>query len=220
MSPADAYPSGPRITRLLASVAFGTVLLLAAPAAAQAADFTWQTPTIVNQKVKFTADTGDGAAHYQWDLNEDGQYDDAVGTTTTRTFHSVRTYEVGLRALDVDLQTIGEIRKGVKVSPAPSTNAPPDASFVFFPANPTAGSPVTFVSTSVDPDSAIPRERGALGPQRRRRLRRGNRPERNPYLPVAGVYQVSLQITTNAKDVATLSLPVTPSAARPSARSH
>lgn len=215
MSPADAYPSGPRITRLLASVAFGIVLLLAAPAAAQAADFTWQTPTIVNQKVKFTADTGDGAVHYQWDLNEDGQYDDAVGTTTTRTFHSVRTYEVGLRALDVDLQTIGEIRKGVKVSPAPATNAPPDASFVFFPANPTAGSPVTFVSTSVDPDSAIPASAERWDLNGDGLFDEATGPSATLTYPVAGVYQVSLQITTNAKDVATLSLPVTPVGSAP-----
>ena len=136
MSPADAYPSGSRITRLLASVACGIVLLLCAPAMAQAADFTWPTPVIVNQKVKFTADTGDGAVHYQWDLNEDGLYDDDVGVTATRTFHSVRTYDIGLRALDADLQTIGEIRKDVKVSPAPATNAPPGRVLRLLPGQP------------------------------------------------------------------------------------
>ena len=123
MSRADARLRVPQLTRLLASLVFGIALLLCAPAIAGAADFSWSTPVIVNQKVNFTADTSDGAVHYQWDLDEDGQYDDAVGTTTTRTFHSVRTYEVGLRALDADLQTIGEVRKNVKVN-ATDTTAP------------------------------------------------------------------------------------------------
>ncbi len=208
MSPADAYLSGPRITRLLASVAFGIVLLCAGPASAGAADFTWSTPVIVNKNITFTADTGDGAVHYQWDLSEDGLYDDDVGIEATRVFHSARTYEIGLRALDADLQTIGEVRKKVKVSPA--ANAPPDASFVFFPANPTAGSPVTFVSTSVDPDSAIPPSAERWDLNGDGLFDEATGPSATLTYPVAGVYQISLQVTTNAKDVASLALPVTP----------
>ena len=124
-----------------------------------------------------------------------------MGRTTSRTFHSVRTYDVGLRALDADLNTIGEVRKDVKVSPSP--NAPPDASFVFFPANPTAGSPVTFVSTSVDPDSPIPPSAERWDLNGDGLFNEAIGASATISYPVAGVYQVSLQVSTNAKDVAT-----------------
>jgi hypothetical protein len=217
VSPADAHPSGQRITRLLASVIFGIALALAAPAGAAAAtDFTWPTPVTVEKRVKFTAKDPD-AVHFQWDLDEDGLYDDATGTTANRTFHSVRTYEVGLRALDSALSTIGEVRKDVKVSaPPPSANAPPDASFVYFPATPTAGSPVTFVSTSVDPDSAIPPSAERWDLNGDGLFDEAIGASATITYPVAGVYTVSLQVATNAKDVATLTLPVAaPSAGAP-----
>ncbi len=216
MSPADAYSPVPRITRVLAPVLFGIALLLTAPAAASAADFTWASPAIVNQTVRFTAQP-DGAPHYEWDLNEDGVYPDDVGRTVPRTFHSVRTYEIGMRILDVDLNVVDEVRKNVVVN-APSTNAPPTASFVFFPAAPVAGMPITLVSTSVDPDSAIPvsAERWDLNGDGLFDEAAG--PSATVTFPLPGLYQVSLQVSTNAKHVASLPLVVGAASPGPSVR--
>ena len=216
MSRADAHSPVPRITRLLASVLFGLALLLTLPAVAPAADFTWSGPVIVNQTVRFTAHP-DGALHYEWDLNEDGNYADDTGRTVPRTFHNVRTYEIGMRILDAELNVVDEVRKNVVVN-APSTNAPPVASFVFFPAAPVAGLPVSLVSTSVDPDSAIPvsAERWDLNGDGLFDDATG--PSATTTFPVPGLYQVSLQVSTNSKSVVSLPVLVGPGAAAPTVR--
>lgn len=212
MSPADAYSPVPRITRVLASVLFSLALLLTLPAAASAADFTWSGPVIVNQTVRFTAHP-DGAAHYEWDLNEDGIYPDDTGRSAPRTFHSVRTYEIGMRILDANLDVVDEVRKNVVVN-APSTNAPPAASFVFFPSAPVAGLPISLVSTSVDPDSAIPASAERWDLNGDNLFDDAVGPSATVTFPAPGLYQVSLQVSTNAKSVA--SLPVAVGAAGPS----
>ena len=160
---------------------------------------------IVKQKVTFTAEPDDGATHYEWDLNEDGVYGDVNGLTATATFNSVRTYEIGLRILDDQLNVVDTKTKHVVVSPAPPRgNAPPEASFVFFPAAPVAGLPVTFVSTSVDPDSPIPAgaERWDLNGDGV--FDEATGPSATVTFPAPGMYQVSLQVTTNKRDVASL----------------
>ena len=216
MSPADAYSPVPRKTRALASVLFGIALLLTAPAAASAADFTWSGPVIVNQTVRFTAHP-DGALHYEWDLNEDGKYADDTGRTVPRTFHNVRTYEIGMRILDAELNVVEEVRKNVVVN-APSTNTPPTASFVYFPTAPVAGLPITLVSTSVDPDSAIPASAERWDLNGDGLFDDATGPSATATFPAPGVYQVSLQVTTNARHVVSLPVAVGAPGAGPTVR--
>ncbi len=216
MSPADAYSPVPRITRVLASVLFGIALLLTAPAAATAADFTWSSPVIVNQTTRFTAHP-DGAVHYEWDLNEDGSYPDATGRNVPRTFHNVRTYEIGMRILDADLNVVEEVRKNVVVN-APPSGVPPTASFVYFPTAPVAGLPITLVSTSVDPDSAIPTSAERWDLNGDGLFDDATGPSATVTYPLPGVYPVSLQVTTNARHVASVPVVVGAAAAGPSVR--
>lgn len=212
MSPADAHSSVLRTSRLAVSVLVGLLALaLAAPADAQAkADFTWPTPVIVKQKVTFTAEVDDRATHYTWDLDEDGTFGDVNGYTADRVFNNARTYKVTLRILDAQLGVVDEKTKDVFVSPASggSGNAAPDASFVFFPAAPVAGLPVTFVSTSTDPDSPIPANGQRWDLNGDGVFEEATGESATVTFPTAGLYPVSLQVTTNKRDVASLTLPV------------
>ena len=215
MSPVGTYSPVLRKRLLLASVLLGAALLLLAPSAAMAADFTWPSPVIVNQTVRFTAHP-DGAAHYEWDLNEDGVYPDDTGRSAPRTFHSVRTYEIGMRILDANLQVVDEVRKNVVVNAA--NNAPPTASFIFFPSAPVAGMPISLVSTSVDPDSALPASAQRWDLNGDGVFDDAVGPSATVTYPVPGLYQVSLQVTTSAKDVESLPLVVGGAAGTPTVR--
>ena len=111
----------------------------------------------MKRSTTFTAVQDESIVAYQWDLDGDGRYNDASGRQVKRTFQNVRVYEIGL--VTVDYQgNLNERRKEVTVvsDTPPPTNQPPVASFVFFPAGPTAGETTTFVSTSTDPDSPVP----------------------------------------------------------------
>jgi PKD repeat protein len=139
--------------------------LVAAPAsAAPVADFTWApNPAVVDEPTTFSAVTEPSIVLYRWDLDGDGNFTDSVdrsGPEVQRTFQQARTYTIGLLVMDeAGDSDIAEKQIDV-VSPDPPgpgpVNRPPDASFVFFPAGPVAGEPITFVSTSSDPDSPIP----------------------------------------------------------------
>lgn len=213
MSPADAHLPERRKRLLLASVLSGIALLLVAPSAASAADFTWSPSTvIVNQTIRLTAHPAD-QPHYEWDLNEDGIYPDHTGRTAPRVFHNVRTYEIGMRILDVDLNVVEEVRKEIVVhSP---NNAPPAASFVYFPAAPVAGLPISLVSTSVDPDSAIPPSAERWDLNGDGIFEDATGPSATVTFPVPGLYQVSLQVTTNGRDVESIPIVVGGSAGSP-----
>ena len=203
MSPADAHSRAPRKRLLLASVLLGCTLLLVVPSAASAASMTWSPdPVTVNETIRLTAHPAD-QPHYEWDLNEDGIYE-TTGRVVKRVFHNVRMYEISMRILDVDLNVVDEARQEIVVhSP---NNAPPAASFVHFPAAPVAGMPISLVSTSADPDSPIPAgaERWDLNGDGVFDDATG--PSATVTYPLPGTYQVSLQVTTNARDVETVPL--------------
>lgn len=211
LSPADTYSPALRTTRLLASALIGIcVLVLASPTEAKAkADFSWPKPVIVEKPVTFTADLDDRATHYEWDLDGNGVFDDpidATGITASRTFYSVKTYKIGLRILDDLLNVIDTKTRDVVVSPG--GNAPPAASFVFFPASPVAGLPVTFVSTSVDPDSPLPTGAQRWDLNGDGVFEEATGESATVTFPTPGMYPVSLQVTTNKQAVASLILPV------------
>jgi hypothetical protein len=186
--------------------------MLATVQAADAApaDFSWSPdPPVVNTQTIFTAVEDDSLTVYQWDLDGDGRYDDASGRQVKRTFLNVRVYEIGLFTVDGD-GDVNERRKDVTVvsGTPPAQNEPPAASFVFFPAGPIAGEPVTFVSTSTEPDSPIPTSGLDWDLNGDGLFDDAEGPSATTTYPVQGTYTVSLRVTTNATDVATLVLNV------------
>ena len=201
---------------LVVLAAMGALLAVAPAASAAPADFTWSPdPPVRGQATTFSALQDPSITWYRWDLDGNGRYDDgadADGQTVERTFKNARTYTIGLITLDVD-GAISERRKQVTVV-APGggggtvANAPPDASFVFFPSGPNVGEPVTFVSTSTDPDSAIAASDMRWDLNGDGVFDDAAGPSATTSFPAPGTYNISLQITTNATDVATLALTV------------
>ena len=208
---------GARRARLaVLGLALGAFLVSAPASAAPVADFTWAPdPAVVDEPVTFSAVTDPGIVFYRWDLDGDGNFTDSVdrsGPQVLRTFQRARTYTIGLLVMD-DAGVTDIAEKQVEVvspdppGPGPGSR-PPDASFVFFPAGPVAGEPITFVSTSGDPDSPIPASglKWDLNGD-------GVYDDAEGFavttsFPAAGTYTIGLRLTTNATDEATLALNV------------
>jgi PKD domain-containing protein len=85
----------------------------------------------------------------EWDLDDDGAFDDGTGVTASRTFATTGTHVVRLRVTDdKGLTARGETR--VRVD---DVNVPPQPRFTVEPDPPVVGKPVRFdASRSVDPD--------------------------------------------------------------------
>lgn len=183
---------------------------MAQGAAAAQADFSWAPdPPVVKREAVFTAVTDPSITAYGWDLDGDRSYGDASGPEAHRTFQDVGTYEVGLATLD-DQGTPSETRKAVRVvaPDEPNANLPPEASFVFFPAGPSVGELITFVSTSTDQDSPIPASALRWDLNGDGVFDDAEGPSATTSYTVAGTYTISLRIATNTTDVATLVLNV------------
>jgi hypothetical protein len=84
-----------------------------------------------------------------WDLDDDGRFDDARGPTATVIFPRPGQHGVALRV--VDSGGNDDIRREV----LPIGNRAPMVSMVPVPADPLPGQPVTFASTSSDPDGLV-----------------------------------------------------------------
>jgi carboxypeptidase T len=107
------------------------------------------------QQVNFTSTSHDpdGAlSTLEWDLDDDGNFNDATGPVATKTFNTTGSHDVSLRVTDDDGE-IDEVTKAVVVT-APA-NAPPTASFGFNPDPPAPNENVTFTSTSTDSDGNV-----------------------------------------------------------------
>ena len=111
----------------------------------------------VGEQVNFTSTSTDpdGAidpSETRWDLDDDGQFDDAVGLVASRSFATAGSHDVSVQVTDDDGATDTET-KAIEVSePA---NTPPTADFTFFPAQPSEGDDVTFTDASSDPDGEL-----------------------------------------------------------------
>jgi PKD repeat protein len=57
---------------------------------------------VVGEQVTFVYSSTGGTASIDWDLDGDGEFDDAHGPSATRTFPAPGTYQVGLRVTDLD----------------------------------------------------------------------------------------------------------------------
>jgi PKD domain len=209
-----ARVGGAALRCLLVLPAVVVAALLNAPAAAAVtADFTWSpNPPIVEQEAVFTAIQDPQITSYWWDLDGDGAYNgsaDKTGLEVSRTFHSVRTYRIGLLVSDDQGNSDETVQDVTVVAPGnPGPNSPPDASFVFFPAAPVVGEPITFVSTSTDPDSPIASSALRWDLNGDGLFDDAAGPSVTTSYATPGTYTISLQVTTNSVDVATLVLNV------------
>ncbi len=120
-----------------------------------AASFSYS-PLTVNpfDTVTFTSTSTDADGFinaYAWDLDGDGQFDDATGPVVERrnAFRTVGAHTVRLRATDNSGdQNVATVEVFVG-------NRPPVSSFVYTPHNPLVNQTVNFFSTATDPDSTI-----------------------------------------------------------------
>jgi len=89
-----------------------------------------------------------GPATLGWDLDGDGEFDDASGTSATLTPSAPGTATLGFQVIDSDGQ------RAVVTRTLGVGTAPPIVSFTTVPAEVIAGHAATFSSTSSDPDGA------------------------------------------------------------------
>lgn len=185
-------------------MATAACLVVAQPAAAFPADFTWSPdPPIVGQEATFTAVQDPSVVLYRWDLDGNHRYDDrpdASGPQVGRTFQNARTYVIWLMTVDVDGNQDEMMKEVTVVAPGtpPPRNDPPVASFVVFPAGPIAGEPITFVSTSTDPDSPVPSSALQWDLNGDGVFDDAEGVSATTSFPAPGTYTVSLRISTNA----------------------
>jgi PKD repeat protein len=112
-------------------------------------------PARVNQSVTFTSTATDpqgpsDIVSRAWDLDGDGDYDDATGATASKAFPTAGSKPIGL--LVTDAAGHEDTAHGtVQVT----ANVPPVAGFTRSPSSPQAGQEVTFTSTATDADGSI-----------------------------------------------------------------
>jgi hypothetical protein len=91
------------------------------------ADFTSNPPNpTAGQTVTFTATSGPSGyfGSYAWDLDGDGAYDDAVGTSTPRSFEA-GDHTVGVQAIGVGPSDVVDSRHTIGVAPQPPDTTRP-----------------------------------------------------------------------------------------------
>ena len=95
--------------------------------------------------------TDDGSIiSYDWDLDNDGAFDDATGPTVSRVFNTVGSYDVRLEVTD------DEGLSDIAVLTIQVTTTPPTAHLSIAPTSPSSLVTITFdASGSTDPDDAI-----------------------------------------------------------------
>lgn len=123
----------------------------------------------------------------EWDLNNDGQFNEATGVRAFWVRRVPGTYTVRLRVTDDRGATATEARS-VTVA-----NQPPAASFAVDPEAPRAGEPVTLTSTSTDLDGTIAQQSWDLDGDGQHDDATGTTASFTP--PAAGTYDVGLAVT-------------------------
>jgi PKD repeat protein len=155
------------VAALAAVISIGVVAAAVQPAAAQVAapppppdiapvaSFTNDPAApLVGQVVTFTSTSTDvdgTIAHEAWDLDGDG-VNDATGHTATWVYTQPGPHTVRLRVRD-NAGVVTPVRRVVVVT---APNRAPVAAFSYAPAAPVAASPITFTSSSSDPDGGAP----------------------------------------------------------------
>jgi PKD repeat protein len=104
--------------------------------------------SVVNLDASGSYDSDGSIVLYEWDLDNDGVYDDATGATTSKTWFDDGVYTVGLRVTDDDE---GENTDTTTVT---INDLGPTAAFTWSPEPQDEGSAVSFIDNSVSyPDS-------------------------------------------------------------------
>ena len=132
-------------------------------------------PATAGETVQFNAsgssDPDGSIASYAWDLDNDGQFDDASGVTASRSFPTAGSYTIRLRVTDnrgaagtaASVVTVNSpANQPPPTTPPPTTpppasvaNQPPVGSFTFSPRSPLTDDPVQLTSTSTDVEGPI-----------------------------------------------------------------
>ena len=150
----------------------------------------------VGEEVVFTSTSEPGEhaiAAQSWDLDDDGEFDDAEGATAATSFDRGGEHRVRLRIRDAGGATDeAEATLRVRGEDDGDGNAPPSASFTMSPDNPVAGDTVTFTSTASDPDGRIESRRWDLDGDGAHDDARGATATRS--FPDAGSYTVGLRV--------------------------
>lgn len=141
----------PSLVRSAAAVFAAALVLVLSTPSAQAVpsasfDFTPEEP-LTGELVTF-ASTSTDYTEETWDLDDDGDCDDAAGATAQRAFDTAGRHTVTLCVTD-GTDTATSTRK-VTVH-----NRPPVAAFNFAPTTPLLGETIVLISTSSDPDGPI-----------------------------------------------------------------
>ncbi len=151
---ADTYTVGLQITDSdgASDTATRDVLVQANP---PNATFTFSPPTpssgdtISLDASGSTAPSGETITAINWDLDNDTEFDDASGPTTTTSYPTPGNRTIGVR---VDSSGGGF---DIVTHVVPIANRGPSASFVFVPQSPRTDDVVQFTSTATDPDDPI-----------------------------------------------------------------
>ena len=108
---------------------------------------------LVNQTVEFTGSASGGASPYtfSWDLDNDGEFDDATGSEAEWSWDTAGSYTIGLKVVD-DVGQEDTDSATVTIT-EPGTNNPPNK-----PAKPSGeingktDTPYTYTTSTTDPD--------------------------------------------------------------------
>ena len=153
-------------------------------------------PVSVNQSVSLDASgTNDDAAiansSYEWDLDGDGQYDDATGQQLSYSFPTSGLKTIGLRVTDSDNESDTASRSVTVVA----LNSPPQAAFGFSPNRPNVNQTVSLDASSSTDDQPIASTDydWDLGQQRPVQRRTGPTPTTS--FPTPGSRTVGLRVT-------------------------
>ena len=162
-----AHATPRRRALILVAIAIAACLLAAMPHQAArgaptpvfdiATDFQWRPAAPkVGQAITFTASAtppaGVGIKSYDWDFGSDGTVD-AHGKVASWSYPAAVNYTVTLVVVGNGKHR-GRATHSVTVGRG-ADKRPPTASFTISPASPVASQPVTFTSTSSDPDGTI-----------------------------------------------------------------
>jgi PKD repeat protein len=114
-------------------------------------DFAPEAPQ-TGREVSFTSTSTDddgGIASQVWDLDGDGQFDDAEGATASHTFTTAGEHTVALRVTDTSGAT-DQAATTINV-----TNPAPTATISYSPAEPVARETITFTAQATDENGTV-----------------------------------------------------------------
>ena len=161
------------------------------------------TSPTVGADVRFTSTSTDSdgrIALTRWDLDNDGQFDDASGTRVARAFAVPGSFTVSVLIRD-------DAGAEETASQIVTVNQPPSASFSMTPSPAPVGANVTFVSTASDADGQVAAQAWDLDGDGN--FDDGSDPVATTAYPTAGTQVVRLRVTDDRGATATATASLT-----------